>query len=86
MDDGQSIARDLSDLRVAVARIEEHLVAIVDQLAEVEDLDGRLTEVERSANWVKAWSAGAFAAVVAVFGALSWIAANLPHAIAEVAK
>lgn len=70
------IAHDLSDVRVAVARIEEQLKGLGR-----EDVEGRLEQVERDIAWAKAWSAGAFAAVLAVFGVLSWVVAKMPAAI-----
>lgn len=42
------------------------------------EANARIAKIERSAAWVRAWSAGAAAALVAVFGALVWVGARLP--------
>ena len=63
---------------LASQRVETRLIEVLDRLSELDDIDDRISRMEAKAQWVKAWSAGAAAAVVAVFGVLAWIAQHLP--------
>lgn len=73
-----AMARDVSDVRVAIARIEEKVNRILDDYELIEDIERRLDEVEREAAVAKAWGSGAAAAAVAVAGAVAWMAARVP--------
>lgn len=76
----EQLRSDSDRARNAHERIEAQLSVIASRLDEVDDLADRVVKVERAAAWVRAWSAGAAAAVMAVFGALTWIMAHMPLA------
>jgi len=46
----------------------------------------RIEKIERSAAWVRAWSAGAAAVLVAMFGAIVWVGARLPSVLDALAN
>lgn len=78
MDKLADIAHDVADTRVALARVEEKINRILDDYELVEEIESRLEAVERESARAKAWGSGAVAAVIAIAGAVAWIAARVP--------
>lgn len=89
----QSLAHDVASVGGTCMRIEEKLAHLADRLAELrKDHDRvvveitrtdqamlrRISAIEKQAAWVRAWSAGAAAVVLAVGGALAWAIAKMP--------
>jgi uncharacterized small protein (DUF1192 family) len=73
----EDIARDVSNVRVAVARIEEQLVRLTIDVDELDEIDERIDFLEEEVGRAKAWSAGAVAATAAICSAVAWWAANI---------
>ena len=71
----------LSDIRVAVGRVEERVDRILDELEEISELQERVLSVERQVAHAKAWSAGAWAAIVGAAALAAWMFANLPATV-----
>lgn len=95
----QSLAHDVSNVAGTCMRIEAQVAALGARLEDLRDdhdkvcadwsranksLDQRIAHIERQAAWVRAWSAGAVAVVVAVFGAIAWVAVRLPEVVSIV--
>lgn len=78
MDKLADIAHDVADTRVAIARVEEKINRILDDYKLIEEIESRLEAVERESARAKAWGSGAVAAVIAMAGAVAWIAARVP--------
>ena len=84
--EGNKIANRLEALIIAYAtfcdatgdRADEHSARMDKNALEA---IGRIEKIERSAAWVRAWSAGAAAVLVAMFGAVVWVGARLPSVI-----
>jgi chromosome segregation ATPase len=74
-----NLAEKLHDLRV------DHDRVVVEITLTDKALLRRISKIERQAQWVKAWSAGAAAVVTIGGGWLVWLAAKLPD-LADLAK
>ena len=66
-----SLCERLDDLR------EHHDKVCIDIAATDGAMAARVGKIEQSAAWVRAWAAGAAAAVAAIFGTLMWIVTNV---------
>ncbi len=66
-----SLCERLDDLR------EHHDQVCVDIAAIDAAMSARISKIEKSAAWVRAWAAGAAAMITMVFGTLMWIVSNV---------
>lgn len=75
---------NLNALCVQCSRVEGQISSLcerMDDMREVGDsdriagqaIDARITSIERKAAWIKAWSAGAAAAVTGLFVMVAWL-------------
>ncbi len=66
-----------TELRGSVAhvvdRTDEHSADLARQAAQI-------AEIERQQAWIKAWSAGALAVVLAIGGGITWLVSTMPVA------
>ena len=68
----------LSDIRVALGRVEERVDRILEELEEISEIQERVLRVERQVAHAKAWSAGAWAAIMGVAALATWILTSIP--------
>lgn len=78
--------RLLMDTREGFARVEARLDEVLNRLEELDAMSDRLDKAESDIAWVRAWSAGAAAAAVGLFGAITWIATKMPAIMSAVAR
>lgn len=96
----RDLAENIADVAASSGRIEEQMLSVSTRLNDLRadhDLTvariskteaamyRRIIGIEKQAALVKAWAAGAAAAVVGIFGALAWVASMLPDVV-DVAK
>lgn len=92
----QSLARNLSIVSGTCMRIEQQISNLSERLDELrEDHDrvcieiaqtdraiaARISKIEKQAAWVRAWAAGAAAAVTGMLCILGWVASRLPQVV-----
>jgi hypothetical protein len=76
-----SIAHDVADTRVALARVEEKVNRILNDYELVTELEDRLDAVEAQAASARAWASGAVATIIAIASLTAWIVAKLPPGV-----
>lgn len=89
----RDLAENIADVAASSGRIEEQMSSMSTRLNDLrkdhdltvariskteEAMYRRISGIEKQAAWVKAWSAGAVGAILAVLGAVGWVAAHLP--------
>ena len=92
----QSLAHDISVVCGTCMRIEAQVSSLAERLDDLrEDHDRvcieiaqtdraiakRITQIEKQAAWVRAWAAGAAAAVTGMLCVLGWVASRLPQVV-----
>ena len=79
----QAIADNVNAMCTTCARIEGQLSTIAERLDDhslrLKEECLKVAEIQRGAAWVKAWSAGAAAVLVAMFSTMVWACARLPE-------
>jgi hypothetical protein len=71
------IAREIANVRVSLARVEEQLSMLAEDLDDLEEFRIRVDVLESTTDRAKAWSAGVVAAIVTLCSVLAWLAANV---------